>query len=42
MILSRRVKDAAADSALAAENIVEWAPAVSTMDNVRACVRQVA
>ena len=38
----QRVKDAAADSALVAENIVEWAPAVSTMDRVRACERQMA
>jgi len=38
----QRVKDAAADSALVAENIVEWAPAVSTMHRVRACLRQIA
>ena len=38
----QRVKDAAVDSALGAENIVEWAPAVSTMDRARACLRQIA
>ena len=29
------------DSALGAENIVQWSPAVSTMDRARACLRQI-
>ena len=36
------VKAAAADSALGAENIVQWLPAVSTMDRAPACSRQIA
>jgi hypothetical protein len=36
----QRVKDAAADSALGEENIVEWAPAVSRIDRAPACLRQ--
>ena len=38
----QRVKDRAADSALGAESIVEWPPAVSIMDRTRACLRQIA
>ena len=37
-----RVKHAAIDSALGADSIVEWVPAVSTMDRARACLRQIA
>jgi hypothetical protein len=36
-----RVKHAAADSAFAADSIVECVPAVSTIDRARACLLQI-
>jgi hypothetical protein len=37
----RCVRHPAVDSALGADSIVEWVPAVSTMDRARACLRQI-
>ena len=39
---TQRVNDAAQNSALGAENIVQWVPATSTMDRERACLPQIA